>query len=158
MYITCIGLRRRCAVSGLASRAPFCTTSQHRVISCSSRIALPTLHHTHVNWDTRDSKCLPLRSPVTSSSAHGSRAGSPLSPTGTPMPPATGDSDSSKSCPPTSTTPRPRAIETRIGNWLVKFVAHRWHILLNAIAVVSNLPGGPVFPISFAAGLDRNTC
>jgi hypothetical protein len=41
------------------------------------------------------------------------------------MPPATDVSVSSNYCPPTT---RPRAIETRIGDWLGQFVTVRWHL------------------------------
>ena len=56
---------------GLAPQAPFCTTSQHRVISCTAGPPF-SLSQSSASLDIRDPKCLPLPSPTTLSSALGS--------------------------------------------------------------------------------------
>lgn len=57
--------------SGLVPQAPFCTTSQHRVISCSAGPPF-SLPQSSTCLDIRDTQCLPLPSPTTLLSALGS--------------------------------------------------------------------------------------
>jgi hypothetical protein len=114
-------------------------TSGHLVFQPDS---LTTSFHSLVNCDTRDSTCLPLLLPATLSSARCLSAGCSPLPTGTPTPPATGDSDSSKSCPPA----RPDRERWKQGsgiNWVNCHTPVAY--LLNAIAVVLHSPQSRFF-------------